>query len=90
VPYRTVTGYVVTPILGVIPPDLPLSPHENEVSEWFEAPLGFLLDPSNQRLQTALFEGRKRHYYEISWQGRRIWGATAAMIVNLARRLQWS
>jgi 8-oxo-dGTP pyrophosphatase MutT (NUDIX family) len=89
-PYRTVTGYVVTPILGVIPPDLPLSPHENEVSEWFEAPLGFLLDPSNQRLQTALFEGRKRHYYEISWQGRRIWGATAAMIVNLARRLQWS
>jgi 8-oxo-dGTP pyrophosphatase MutT (NUDIX family) len=89
-PYRTVTGYVVTPILAVIPPDLPLSPHENEVSEWFEAPLGFLLDPSNQRLQTALFEGRKRHYYEISWQGRRIWGATAAMIVNLARRLQWS
>jgi 8-oxo-dGTP pyrophosphatase MutT (NUDIX family) len=89
-PYRTVTGYVVTPILGVIPPDLPLSPYENEVSEWFEAPLGFLLDPSNQRLQTALFEGRKRHYYEISWQGRRIWGATAAMIVNLARRLQWS
>jgi 8-oxo-dGTP pyrophosphatase MutT (NUDIX family) len=89
-PYRTVTGYVVTPVLGVIPPDLPLSPHENEVSEWFEAPLGFLLDPSNQRLQTALFQGRKRHYYEIPWQGRRIWGATAAMIVNLARRLQWS
>lgn len=89
-PYRTVTGYVVTPVVGVIPPDLPLSPHENEVSEWFEAPLGFLLDPSNQRLQTALFQGRKRHYYEISWQGRRIWGATAAMIVNLARRLQWS
>jgi 8-oxo-dGTP pyrophosphatase MutT (NUDIX family) len=89
-PYRTVTGYVVTPILGVIPPDLPLSPHENEVSEWFEAPLAFLLDPSNQRLQTALFQGRKRHYYEIPWQDRRIWGATAAMIVNLARRLQWS
>lgn len=89
-PYRTVTGYVVTPVVGVIPPDLPLSPHESEVSEWFEAPLGFLLDPSNQRLQTALFQGRKRHYYEIPWQGRRIWGATAAMIVNLARTLQWS
>ncbi len=37
-PYRTVTGYVVTPVLGVIPPDLPLEPHEQEVADWFEAP----------------------------------------------------
>jgi len=88
--YRTVTGYVVTPVLGVIPPDLPLTPHEHEVAEWFEAPLAFLLDPANQAQQTALFQGRERHYYEIVWNGRRIWGATAAMIVNLSRRLQWS
>jgi 8-oxo-dGTP pyrophosphatase MutT (NUDIX family) len=85
--YRTVTGFVVTPIVAVIPPDLPLTPHEHEVADWFEAPLGFLLDPSNQQLQSALFEGRERHYYEILWEGRRIWGATAAMIVNLSRRL---
>ncbi|HVM23708.1 MAG TPA: CoA pyrophosphatase [Sphingomicrobium sp.] len=88
-PYRTVTGYVVTPVIGVVPPDLPLTPHEHEVAEWFEAPLGFLLDPANQRLQSALFQGRERHYYEIVWNDRRIWGATAAIIVNLARRLQW-
>jgi 8-oxo-dGTP pyrophosphatase MutT (NUDIX family) len=88
-PYRTVTGYVVTPVLGVVPPDLPLEPHEHEVAELFEAPLAFLLDPANQRLQSALFQGRERHYYEIVWNGRRIWGATAAMIVNLSRRLQW-
>jgi 8-oxo-dGTP pyrophosphatase MutT (NUDIX family) len=89
-PYRTVTSYVVTPVIGVVPPDLPLEPHEHEVADWFEAPLGFLLSPANQHQRTALFQGRERHYYEIIWNDRRIWGATAAMIVNLSRRLQWS
>lgn len=89
-PYRTVTGFIVTPVIGVVPPDLPMTPHEHEVADWFEAPLGFLLDPANQQCRTALFQGQTRHYYEIVWNGRRIWGATAAMIVNLSRRLQWS
>jgi 8-oxo-dGTP pyrophosphatase MutT (NUDIX family) len=89
-PYRTVTGYLVTPVLGAVPPDLLLIPHEHEVAELFEAPLAFLLDPANHRLQTALLQGRERRYYEILWKGRRIWGATAAMIVNLSRRLQWT
>ena len=89
-PYRTVTGYVVTPVIGVIPPDLPLEPHEHELADWFEAPLAFLIDPANHRRQTALFEGRDRHYWEIDWNGRRIWGATAAMLINLSRRLQWT
>ena len=89
-PYRTVTSYVVTPVLGVVPPGLPLEPHEHEVADWFEAPLSFLLEPANQRERSALFQARERHYYEIIWNDRRIWGATAAMIVNLSRRLQWS
>ena len=74
----------------VVAPDLPLSPHEHEVADWFEAPLSFVLDPTNQERKSALFQGRERHYYEIMWNDRRIWGATAAMIVNLSRRLQWS
>jgi 8-oxo-dGTP pyrophosphatase MutT (NUDIX family) len=88
-PYRTVTGYVVTPVLGAVAPDLPLEPHEHEVADWFEAPLDFLLDPANQQRRSALFQGVERHYYEIMWNDRRIWGATAAIIVNLSRRLQW-
>lgn len=88
-PYRTVTGYLITPIVAVIPPELPLEPHENEVAELFEAPLDFLLDAANQRLESMLLQGRERRYYEIAWNGRRIWGATAGMIVNLSRRLQW-
>ena len=39
---------------------------------------------------TAEFQGRTRDYYQIEWQGRRIWGATAAMLVNLTRRLEWA
>ncbi len=89
-PYRTVTHYVVSPVIAVIPPDLPLEPHEHEVADWFEAPLAHLLDPANQQRRSALFQGRERHYYEIMWNEQRIWGATAAIVVNLSRRLQWS
>jgi 8-oxo-dGTP pyrophosphatase MutT (NUDIX family) len=88
--YRTVTGFAVTPILALVPPNLPLSPHEHEVADWFEAPLSFLLDPANQQRMSADYQGRTRHYYQIDWQGRRIWGATAAMLVNLTRRLEWA
>jgi 8-oxo-dGTP pyrophosphatase MutT (NUDIX family) len=86
--YRTITGFEVTPVIGVVPPDLPLVPHPSEVASMFEAPLRFLLDPARQETRTAEFRGRTRSYYEIDWQGRRIWGATAAMLVNLSRRLE--
>ena len=86
-PYCTVTGYWVTPVVGVIPPDLELAPNPTEVADWFEAPLDFVLDPANQRCMTAEYRGRMRQYYQIDWEGRRIWGATAAMLVNLARRI---
>lgn len=87
--YSTVTGFVVTPVIGVVPPDLNLVPHEAEVADVFEVPLAFVLDPANQRQASVDYQGRERHYYEIQWNDRRIWGATAAMIVNLSRRLQW-
>lgn len=87
--YSTVTGYVVTPVIGVVPPDLALVPSEAEVADVFEVPLSFVLDPANQREASIDYQGRPRHYYEIQWNDRRIWGATAAMIVNLSRRLQW-
>jgi 8-oxo-dGTP pyrophosphatase MutT (NUDIX family) len=89
-PYRTITGYRVTPVLGSVPPDLPLTPHESEVADLFEVPLAFLLDPANQRAVEVEYRGRMRPYYQIDWQGRRVWGATAAMLVNLTRRLHAS
>jgi len=87
--YRTVTGYTVTPVLAIVPADVPLVASEAEVASVFEVPLDFLLDPANQVEASAEWRGRTRHYYEIRWQDHRIWGATAAMIVNLSRRLAW-
>jgi 8-oxo-dGTP pyrophosphatase MutT (NUDIX family) len=86
--YRTVTGFEVTPVVGVVPPGLELRAQPGEVAAMFEAPLHWLLDPARQIVRTARWNGRERSYYEIEWEGRRIWGATAAMIVNLSRRLE--
>jgi 8-oxo-dGTP pyrophosphatase MutT (NUDIX family) len=86
-PYRIGSGFVVTAVVGVVPPDLPLSPHEGEVASVFEVPLAFLFAPDNQLLKSVIWDGIQRHFHEITWQDRRIWGATANMIVNLARRL---
>lgn len=88
--YRTGTGFDVTPIVGVVPPDLPLVPSEAEVADVFEVPLDFLLDRTNHQPRTATWQGRERAYYELLWGERRIWGATAGMIVNLSRRLRWA
>ncbi|WP_116089798.1 CoA pyrophosphatase [Sphingomonas crusticola] len=86
--YRVGTGFAVTPVIGVIPPDLTLAPHQAEVAAVFETPLAFLLERGNHVLKTVMWEGRERRFHEILWEERRIWGATANMIVNLARRLE--
>jgi len=88
--YRTVTGFHVTPVVGVVPPDVRTAPREAEVAAIFEVPLAFLLDTANHVEATVEWQGRERHYYEIMWGDFRIWGATAAMIVNLSRRLRWT
>ncbi|MBB3909850.1 CoA pyrophosphatase [Sphingomonas desiccabilis] len=88
--YRTATGFTVTPVVGVVAPDLPLSPSPHEVAAVFEVPLAFLLDAANHAMGHATWRGRERHYYEIWFEGWRIWGATAAMLVNLSRRLAWT
>lgn len=88
--YRTGTGFDITPVIGVVPPDLPLVPAEAEVAGVFEVPLAFVLDIANHRRGSGWWRGAERHFVEITWQERRIWGATAAMIVNLSRRLRWT
>lgn len=85
--FRTRTGFDITPVLATVPADLPLAPNPAEVEEWFEPPFSFILDPANQQLKSAWWEGAMREYHEINWQGHRIWGVTAAIILNLSRRL---
>ncbi len=88
-PYQTITDFDITPVLAVIPPDLPLVPHDREVAAVFEVPLSFIFDPANRREQSVMVEGIERRYFEILWGERKIWGATAAMLANLSARLKW-
>jgi 8-oxo-dGTP pyrophosphatase MutT (NUDIX family) len=87
--FVTGSGFDVTPVLALIPPDLPIRPDPREVSGWFEAPLRFILDEANHVHKIGEFRGRERPYLEIDWQGHRIWGVTASIIHNLSRRLAW-
>lgn len=87
-PYKTHSGYEITPIMAVVPPDIRITPNPAEVAQWFEAPASFVLDPKNQIARQIEWEGGLRTYYEITWQEHQIWGVTAALIVNLSRRLK--
>ncbi len=80
----TGTGFVVTPVVGVVqaPPELRLA--ASEVEEAFEIPLGLVLDPANYVAESAVLRGRPRSYHVLSHAGRRIWGATAAILRSLS------
>ena len=87
--YRTGSGFEITPVLGILPPDLDIRPNPAEVAQWFEAPAGFVLDPANQAVVTMDFNGNSHSFIEIMWHEHRIWGVTGAICHNLARRLDW-
>lgn len=86
--YVTGTGFEVTPVLGLVPPDLPLKANPAEVESWFEVPLAHVLDPSKYDERSVFWRGAERRYYEMHFEGYRIWGVTAAILLNLSRRLQ--
>ena len=81
--YVTVTGYRVTPVVGLVSAPLDLRPDPFEVAEIFEVPLAFLLDPANHLRNTVLQEGKRRRYYAMPYREYYIWGATAGMLMNL-------
>lgn len=85
--YATGTGFRVTPVVGIIPPDLALTPYEAEVERLFEVPLDYVLDTSKHERRTGEWKGRQRSFYVIPWPEGDIWGATAGMVVNFARIL---
>ena len=85
--YYSGSGYSIAPVVGIIPPDLELQPNPQEVEDWFEVPLAFLLDPANSIKKEANWNGQQRSYYDMQWGERRIWGVTAGIIANLVRRL---
>ena len=87
--YRTGSGYAITPVIAVVPPDLKLNPSPTEVAAWFEAPVDFVFNPDNHTHHAGFWQGQERRYIEILWQEHRIWGVTAGIIANLAKRIAW-
>ena len=85
--YRTGTGFVITPVVGLVTPPLNLKLDDFEVAEVFEPPLEFLLDSANHQRQSIEVRGIRREYWAMPWQGYFIWGATAGMLVTLQRFL---
>ena len=87
--YQTGTGFDITPVLATVPANLAIRPDPREVESWFEAPLAKLMDRSAWSENEVFWKGSMRHYYEMDHEGYRIWGVTAAICINLSRRLAW-
>ena len=81
-PHVTGTGFSVTPVVGFVASEFVPRPDPAEVSEVFEVPLAFLLDAGSLQLAYRDRLGSRFRTYEFHYEGRLIWGATAAMLVN--------
>jgi 8-oxo-dGTP pyrophosphatase MutT (NUDIX family) len=86
-PYFSITGFKITPLVALIEPDMPLTINSSEVSEVFEVPLQFLMNPRNHAVENLEINGIKRKSYAITYEHRYIWGVTAAIIRQLYERL---
>ena len=85
--YLTGSGYHIAPVLGLVKPDARFTLNEHEVSDIFEVPLSFLMDPANHVIGSRVWQGVRRTYYEMPYQDRYIWGVTAGMVRILYERL---
>lgn len=86
--YLTVTGFAVSPVVGLVQPGFKLAVDPLEVAEVFEVPLDFLMDPLNRRIEHRDIRGHKVGYYLFTYGQHRIWGATAAMLVDFLDKLR--
>jgi 8-oxo-dGTP pyrophosphatase MutT (NUDIX family) len=85
--YETGTGFAIAPIVGMLEEGFTLLPDPNEVSEIFEVPLDFLLNPKNRERKSREWQGRFREFWAYQYGPHYIWGATAAILVNFSERL---
>ncbi len=88
--FDTVSGFTVSPVVALVREGFTLSPNAEEVAEVFEVPLDYILAPDCMRRCEVLWNGRPREVFEFDYGGQRIWGATAAILQNLLRRLEAS
>jgi 8-oxo-dGTP pyrophosphatase MutT (NUDIX family) len=85
--YRTVSGYCIVPVVGLVTPPFALTVNPAEVDHVFEVPLAFLMNPANHRRETREWQGRQRRYMAMPYEEHYIWGVTAGILANLHARL---
>lgn len=85
--YLTITGYSVTPVIGLVQPGFDLQLDRTEVISAFEVPLSYLMNPENHLRQRYQIKGARVYVYSIPYESHNIWGATAAMLVRLYRTI---
>jgi 8-oxo-dGTP pyrophosphatase MutT (NUDIX family) len=85
--YYTGSGFRIEPIVGLVTPNFEFVAQASEVASIFELPLLELIEPNNHKVETREWQNMMVNYYAIEIEERRIWGATAGMIVSLSRTL---
>ncbi|MBO9456661.1 CoA pyrophosphatase [Paracoccus sp. R12_1] len=86
-PHRTVTGFVMTPVIGIIRgPFVPVA-EPGEVDEVFTLPFAHVADPAQYRVERRRWRGGWRSYHVAPWGPYYLWGATARIMLGLAHRL---
>lgn len=86
--HETGTGFAVQPFVAFIDKGFQPVADRREVEEVFEAPLDFLMDRANHRTGWRDWQGSRRYFFEMPWNGYYIWGATARMLRGLALRVE--
>jgi 8-oxo-dGTP pyrophosphatase MutT (NUDIX family) len=86
--HETVTGFAISPFVGLVAPGFQPVIDRAEVDEVFEVPANFLFDTSNFQVHARPWQGVFRRYYVVPWGPHYIWGATARMLRTLADRMQ--
>lgn len=85
--YETGTGFAITPVVGLMPAGLAFTPQASEVADVFLVPFAHVMDPANHQIRSSEWQGQTRRFYVIRHGDHEIWGATAGILVNLARRI---
>lgn len=82
--HETVTGFNITPVVGLIRSPFKPIPEPGEVDEVFHVPLRHVMTPANFSIQWRYWRGTRRRYYTVPFGPYYIWGATARILRAMA------
>jgi 8-oxo-dGTP pyrophosphatase MutT (NUDIX family) len=85
--YLTFTGFRILPVVARVIPNFALAINASEVADAFEVPLAFVMDTANHARKSRDWKGVTRHYYEMPFGERYIWGVTAGILRNLYEKI---